>query len=122
MKIYRCAICGNIAVKLTDSGVDMVCCNEVMKELVAGTVDAAAEKHVPEVKIEGDDIHVVVGEVIHPMIPEHYIEWILVETEKSFAVKFLKAGEEPKASFNMKGEKVVAVYEYCNLHGLWKSA
>lgn len=91
-----------------------------MEEIVANTVDAAFEKHIPDVKIDGDTIHVQVGSVIHPMTEEHYIQWVLVETEKGIQRKDLKPNEEPVADFVIKDDKAIAVYAYCNLHGLWK--
>ena len=97
--------------------------NDVVLEgytlLKANTVDAAVEKHVPSVSINNNVLDVVVGSVVHPMLEEHYIMFIAVETENGFMVKYLKPNEEPKASFVLN-EKAIAVYEYCNLHGLWK--
>lgn len=104
-----------------DSGVPMICCGEAMSEIVANTVDASQEKHVPVVKVDGNKVSVEVGSVPHPMEPEHYITFIYLETSKGAQKKFLKPGEAAKADFLMEGEEVVAVYEYCNLHGLWKT-
>lgn len=118
-KFYICRHCGNIIVKLEDSGVPVVCCGEPMQELIPGTVDAAVEKHVPVVSINGDEVEVRVGEVAHPMIPEHFISWILIITETGFQIKNLTAGEEPVVKFKTN-EKVHIAYEYCNIHGLWK--
>lgn len=121
MKFYRCNHCGNIAIKAIDSGVDLVCCGEEMKLLTANTVDAAKEKHVPFVKVSGDSVKVQVGEVEHPMIKEHYIQFIALETKEGYQVKNLLPEELPYREFTIsKGDKVKAVYEYCNLHGLWK--
>jgi len=92
----------------------------VGKELTANTVDAAFEKHVPVIEQNGDTVIVRVGSVEHPSIPEHYIEWILLETEMGFQICYLKPGNKPEATFKVN-EKVVAAYEYCNLHGLWKA-
>ncbi len=91
-----------------------------MELLKANTSDGALEKHVPKVILEGNDVEVVIGEVIHPMIQQHYIEWILLETKKGHQIKYLYPEQEPKHSFTLKDDKLVAVYEYCNLHGLWK--
>ena len=92
-----------------------------LPKIEANVVEAAVEKHVPEVSINGNEIEVVVGSVLHPMIDVHYIEAIVVEYSSSFAVKYLHPGEEPKAKFILpEGEKYVAAYAYCNLHGLWK--
>lgn len=120
-KIFRCKHCGNIITHLTNSGVPVVCCGEKMVELVPNTTDAATEKHVPDVKVEGNKVLVTVGSVEHPMVEEHFIEWILVESKEGIQVKWLKAGEKPTHTFVLsEGDELVAVYEYCNLHGLWK--
>jgi len=100
----------------------MVCCGENMVELVANATDAAGEKHVPVVSVDGNTINVSVGSVAHPMIEEHFIEWIYLETEKGGQMKFLKPGEEPKASFVLENDEPVGAYAYCNLHGLWYGA
>ena len=93
-----------------------------MKELVPGSTDAATEKHVPVVTVSGNKVNVVVGSVEHPMLDVHYIEWIILETNKGFHKYDLKPGERPRGEFLLgEGEEVVAAYEYCNLHGLWKS-
>lgn len=122
MKFYKCKHCGKIITILANEGVPTICCGEEMFELIPGTTDAAVEKHVPVVSIKGNKVDVVVGSVIHPMTPEHFIQFIVLETEKGFQVKELTPSDEPKASFTLaEGEKIVAVYEYCNLHNLWKA-
>ncbi len=122
LKFCKCKHCGNVATKITDKGVKLYCCGEEMKELVAGTTDGAKEKHVPVYEVNGSEVSVVIGEVIHPMIEAHYIEWIGVETTKGFYFKKLNPNDEPKAVFNLTSdEKLVTVFEYCNLHGLWKA-
>lgn len=121
MKFYVCAHCKNVIVKVSDSKVPVFCCGEAMKELVANTTDAATEKHVPVVKVDGNKVAVEVGSTLHPMTPEHLIEWIVLETDKGYTVHHLTADAEPKTTFVLANdEKAVAVYEYCNLHGLWK--
>jgi len=120
VKFYICETCKNIITKIADSKVPVVCCGKPMKELVPGAVDGALEKHVPAVTIEGNTVKVQIGEAIHPMLPEHYIQFIALETKNGVQIKNLKAGEEPKAEFVLAdGDEAVAVYEYCNLHGLW---
>ncbi|MCI7249118.1 MAG: desulfoferrodoxin [Clostridiales bacterium] len=122
MKFFRCDHCGNFVGVINDAGVPMMCCGQKMTEVVAGTTDAAVEKHVPVVTVDGNIVKVVVGSVEHPMIEEHYIEWIALETEKGVQRKTLKAGDAPAAEFALTADdKVVAAYAYCNLHGLWKS-
>ena len=91
-----------------------------MSELVPGSVDAAAEKHVPVISVEGNKVTVTVGEVAHPMLEEHFIKWIVLETAQGSQRKELKAGEQPQAVFMLTDcDKPVAAYAYCNLHGLW---
>ena len=120
IKFYLCETCKNIITKLADSKVPVVCCGKPMKELVPGAVDGALEKHVPAVTVDGKTVKVQIGEVIHPMLPEHYIQFIALETKNGVQIKNLKAGEEPKAEFILADDdEAVAVYEYCNLHGLW---
>lgn len=120
-KFYRCNHCGNIIEMINNTGVPVVCCGEKMQELVANTSDGAKEKHVPVVNIDGENVVVRIGEVDHPMIPAHYIQWIYVQTNLGVMRKHLSFEEGPTASFKLsEGETVVAVYEYCNLHGLWK--
>ncbi len=115
-----CEHCGNIAKKIIDKKVPLVCCGQPMKELVAGTVDASKEKHIPEVVVDGTCLSVTVGAVEHPMEEAHFIEFIYVETENGGMKKKLVPGDAPKADFCICSDKPVAVYEYCNLHGLWK--
>ena len=122
VKFYRCNHCGNIVEKIIDSKVPVVCCGEPMKELIPNTSDGAGEKHVPVVEITGNKVVVRVGEVDHPMIPAHYIQWVYVVTTDKVMRKDLTSDNSPRAEFVLdENEKVVEVYEYCNLHGLWKT-
>ncbi|MBQ1545499.1 MAG: desulfoferrodoxin [Clostridia bacterium] len=122
MKFYICKHCGNIVGMVNDAGVPLVCCGEKMSELVANTTDAAQEKHVPVVTVDGNLVTVEVGSVAHPMLEEHFIQWIALETEQGNQRKPLVPGAEPKAVFALApGDKAIAAYEYCNLHGLWKA-
>lgn len=122
MKFYICLHCGNIIAKVKDSGVPVICCGEAMKELVPNTVDAAKEKHLPVITVSGNIVTVTVGSVLHPMTPEHYIQWICIETKNGRQRKTLEPGKEPKAKFALTdGDEIVAAYAYCNLHGLWKT-
>lgn len=121
MKFYVCKHCGKIIVMLKETAVPTMCCGEAMSELIPGTTDAAVEKHVPVITTEGNKVTVTVGSVAHPMAEEHFIQWILLRTDKGNQRKLLKPGEEPKAEFMLlDGEKPLEAYEYCNLHGLWK--
>lgn len=121
-KYLVCTHCGNVVEVMHASGVEVVCCGEPMQLMIPGTTDAALEKHVPAVTVNGDTVEVQVGSTIHPMLEEHYIGWIWLETELGGQRRSLVPGEEPKATFTVApGDKAVAVYEWCNLHGLWKA-
>ena len=122
LKFFRCEHCGNIIEMVEDKGVPVVCCGQRMTELVAGTSDGAREKHVPVYEVKDNIVHVKVGEVAHPMIPEHYIEWIVLQTKNGVQRKELNPGDKPEACFALcDGDEVEAVYAYCNLHGHWKA-
>ena len=103
------------------SGVSVVCCGQKMTKLEAGTVEASREKHIPVATVEGDTVKVCVGSVTHPMTEEHSILWVYLETDKGGHRKVLSPGEAPEVCFALCGEKPIAVYAYCNLHGLWKA-
>ena len=121
MKFYKCNKCGNIIVNVENNESKPIC-SEEMVELVPKTADFATEKHVPMVKVEGNLVTVTVGSTLHPMTEEHLIQWIALETEQGSQIKYLKPGQEPVVTFALTpGDKVVAAYEYCNLHGLWKA-
>lgn len=122
MKFFKCKKCGKIVALIKASACGTFCCDEEMYELVAGTTDAAVEKHVPVVAVNGGAVDVTVGSVAHPMEEKHFIEWIAVESEQGVQIKNLKPGQEPKASFALtSSDKFVQAYAYCNLHGLWSS-
>lgn len=119
-KFYVCKHCGNVVTFINESGAPLTCCGDLMTQMVPNTVDAATEKHVPVVTIDGDTVTVEVGSVEHPMTPEHYIQWIYLETDKGFQMKYLTPDDKPKAIFTLNGEKAISAFELCNLHGLWK--
>lgn len=122
MKIsfYKCKKCGKVVAMLKGSPCDTICCGEAMTELTANTTDAAVEKHVPVVTVNGNTVEVNVGSVTHPMEEKHFIEWIALETKNGNQLKYLKPGDAPKAVFALTdGDEVVRAYAYCNLHGLW---
>lgn len=122
MKFYKCNHCGNIIVKIEDKGVPVVCCAERMSEIIPGTVDAAREKHVPVVEINENNVKVSVGSVEHPMLEKHHIAWVVLETNNGYQIKYLEVNKQPAANFSLSNDdKVVAAYEYCNIHGLWKT-
>ncbi len=122
MKFYKCEGCGKLAVLFKESKCPTKCCGEAMQEVIPGTTDAAKEKHIPEVTCDGSLVTVKVGSVEHPMLEAHHIEWIILETETGFQKKDLDPTGKPEAVFALApGEKPVAAYESCNLHGIWKA-
>lgn len=118
-QVYKCPICGNIVEVLEAGGGTLVCCGKPMDQLIGNTTDAATEKHVPVIEAIEGGYKVTVGSVTHPMLDEHYIQWIELVTENTVLRKFLKPGEAPVAVF-LTEEKTLYAREYCNLHGLWK--
>ena len=122
MRFFTCEHCGNIIEYIKDVGVPVMCCGQEMTELIPGTSDGAKEKHVPVVTVDGDKVIVEVGAVEHPMVEEHYIQWIAIETTKGCQRRNLDYMDKPRAEFKLTdGETFVSAYEYCNLHGLWKA-
>lgn len=120
-RFYVCKHCGNLIGMIHSAGVPIKCCGENMAELVPNTTDAAQEKHVPVATVSGNTVSVSVGSTEHPMTEDHSIEWVYLQTEKGGQRKAFAAGDAPKATFVLDGDKPVAVYAYCNLHGLWKA-
>ena len=122
MKFYRCKKCGQMVAIVEKKGCPIMCCGEAMEELVPGTSDGAVEKHVPVYEVKDNKVYVTVGEVEHPMIEEHYIQWVAIQTKNGNQRKALLPTDEPKTVFPLlEGDEVLAVYEYCNLHGLFKA-
>ena len=120
-KFFICEHCGNIVGMIHDSGAPLVCCGQKMKKLEAGVVEASREKHIPVVTKEDCLIKVEIGSVAHPMSEEHHIAWVYLQTDRGGQRKCLEVGKEPTVVFAIKDETPVAVYAYCNLHGLWKA-
>ena len=121
MKFYICSKCGKIVGMVRNSRCDTYCCDQPMEEMTANTSDGAHEKHVPVVTVDGNTVKVRVGEVDHPMLDEHFIMWVALETKEGAQRKTLTPGAAPEVTFALsEGDQVVAAYEYCNLHGLWK--
>ena len=122
MDVYKCDICKRTSEELGNGAGVQTCCGQPMRMLDPGTSDGAQEKHVPVVAVDGNRVIVKVGEVEHPSTPEHYIEWIAIQSTNTTQRRELRPGDVPRAEFVLaEGEKLVAVYEYCNLHGLWKA-
>ena len=119
LEVYLCEKCGNIVEMVHEGAGKLVCCGQPMTLLEEQTADATTEKHVPVVEKTEDGVKVTVGSIPHPMIDEHYIEWIEVIADGKAYRQFLNPGDAPEATFCINAEEVTA-REYCNLHGLWK--
>lgn len=120
-RFYTCKHCGNVIGLIHDAGVPVMCCGEKMQAVEPNTVDASKEKHLPVVSVNGNVVSVSVGSVAHPMLEEHFIEWVYLQTEKGGQRKILKAGDSTTVDFSLVDDTPIAVYAYCNLHGLWKT-
>ena len=120
-KFYICPHCGKIVELVNDAGPKPFCCGQKMNELVPNTVEASGEKHIPAVQVGENRVEVNVGSVNHPMEEVHWIEWVQLITDQGSYRKWLNPGQAPNVSFLLNGEKPLAVYAYCNLHGLWKT-
>lgn len=122
LRFFKCAHCGNIVLMVEDAGVPILCCGEKMKELIPGTVEGAAEKHIPVCRVEGNRVSVCVGSTEHPMQEEHSIEWVALETKQGAQLKTMLPGRRPQVSFALcDADEMECAYAYCNLHGLWKA-
>lgn len=122
-EIYKCDICGNIVEVLHAGAGELVCCGKPMRNLIANTVDASKEKHVPVITKTAGGLKVTVGSVPHPMEEKHYIEWIEVHADGKILRQFLKPGQAPEARFEaFASAEQLGAFEYCNLHGLWKAS
>ena len=120
-RFFICEHCGNVIGMIHSAGVPVKCCGQNMTELIPGTVEASLEKHIPVAEVSDNQVKVTVGSVLHPMIEEHSIQWVYLETDKGGHRKNLEVGKDPVVTFALADEKPVAVYAYCNLHGLWKA-
>ncbi len=120
VKFYRCNKCGNLVYLVQESGAPLSCCGEKMTQLIPNTQEAAVEKHIPVVEQTDNSVIATVGSVEHPMVEEHFIQWIALVGQDSIQMKYLSPGEKPSAEFYAKDLESFEVYEYCNLHGLWK--
>ncbi len=122
-KFYICKHCGNIVGLINNAGVPLVCCGEEMTELVPNTTDAATEKHVPVITVDGNRVVVDIGSAPHPMIDEHYIVWVYIQTKNGGQRKELSPQNKPYAEFLLTDDdEIMSAFAYCNLHGLWKSS
>lgn len=122
MTFYRCSVCGQIVAIVKKTGAPLMCCGKPMEQIIPGTTDASVEKHVPVYEVCDGKVFVTVGAAAHPMLPEHFIEWVSIQTKLGNQRKALQPGQEPKVCFSLcEGDEVEAVYAYCNLHSLWKA-
>ncbi len=122
MKVYKCPICGNVVDLFEVGGGQLVCCGQPMVELVALEENEGLEKHLPVIEVDGNNVKVTVGSVLHPMEPNHYITKIFLTYNDKVLRKNLKPGEEPVANFIVDEEfTTLSAYEYCSLHDLWKT-
>lgn len=120
-KFFLCEQCGSVVELIEGAHAPSACCGEKMKALIPGASEGAGEKHIPVYQVQGSTVAVRVGSVDHPMLPEHYIAWISLQTKQGCQRKALRPGDAPAACFSLcEGDEVEAVYAYCNLHSLWK--
>jgi superoxide reductase len=121
IRFFRCRHCKNLEGAIYDSGVEMICCGEPMEEIIPNTTDAAKEKHLPSVTLDGNKVHIKVGSAAHPMEEKHYIQWIYIQTKHGGQRKVLEPGNTPEVDFLLENDEFIAAYAYCNIHGLWKT-
>ncbi len=120
IRFYHCPICGNIVVKITDSGRNLSCCGKEMVALVPKEMEEGNEKHLPFLSSVRDNILTVeIGEKPHPMEKDHHIQWVYLETEKGGQFVRLQPNDPPQVTFCCKKCHPIAIYAYCNVHGLW---
>ena len=120
-RFFICEHCGNLIGTIHDTGVPIMCCGQKMTKLEPGTSEASREKHIPVVSADENTVKAEIGSATHPMAPEHSIFWVYLQTDKGGQRKCLEIGTEPVVTFALADEKPVAVYSYCNIHGLWRS-
>jgi len=121
INFFKCSQCGNIVGLIKNGGAPLVCCAADMVKLTVNTVEASHEKHIPEVTVNGNALAVKIGSIPHPMENAHHINFVYVETKQGGQRKVLAVGAAPEARFVLtEDDRAIAVYEYCNLHGLWK--
>lgn len=121
-QVYRCETCGNIVESLWNGKLPVSCCGHPMKKLVPNVVDAATEKHVPVIERKGNEVTVKVGDIAHPMTPEHYILFIeVLAGDKVYRHDFKEGDTVATAKFLIEEGTDLEARAYCNLHGFWKS-
>jgi superoxide reductase len=119
---YYCEECGHVVFIAVPGAPTLTCCGQDMVRLEANTKDASLEKHVPVIVPEGDKTTIKVGSAPHPMTEEHHIAFVsVVRKDGKVGIAKLDATGVPETTFNMKAEDIGEVYEFCNIHGLWKA-
>ena len=119
-KFYSCRKCDVIVGLVEGSAKGLTCDGEPLEMMRANSVDASREKHVPVVSVAESIVSVKIGSAEHPMTAAHHISWIYLQTKKGGQRRALTIDDKPEAKFALvDGDKPVAVFAYCNLHGLW---
>lgn len=120
LKFFKCRNCGNVVIKVVDSTIIPYCCGKEMEELEPNIIDGKQESHLPAIeRLDYSTLKVCVGSMPHPMTFEHHISFICLETTRGFTIRYLPPCHMPTAFFQISDD-VIAVYAYCNLHGLWR--
>ncbi len=118
----RCRVCGNLVGIINDEGPALYCCKQAMEILVPNSHEASHEKHLPKAEVQRDRVRVNVGGTTHPMENEHHIHWVYLQTDQGGQRFIFEPGQQPQATFLLRpDEHPLAVFAYCNLHGLWKT-
>lgn len=121
INFYNCKTCGNVIIMISSCDIPTSCCDEKMEKIIPGKSEGAHEKHIPVYEVTEHNVTVSVGSTEHPMTPEHFIEWVCIETDDGVQLKKLKPDTPPRVSFAVNGNKIKAVYAFCNQHGLWRA-
>ena len=120
-KFYVCESCNSVLELVEGKDAKPVCAGQAIKPLEVKSLEEGSEKHLPDIYVQDKVVTVQLGTVPHPMIEEHLIQWIELETDRGVYRRRLRAGDEPVVNFRLEDEKPLAVYAYCNLHGLWRA-
>lgn len=118
--VYRCEICGNIIESVHSGSNTLTCCGQLMTKMEPKSGPEGQEKHLPVVEKVGNKLIVRIGSVPHPMIEEHFIEWVEIICGDEIKKVFLHPNQEPIAEFIVDDiKKELTARSYCNIHGLW---
>lgn len=120
-RFYYCETCGNLMIAAIASGVIPYCCDDEMTLLTPNTSDGNKEKHVPVVTFTSEhSLKVNIGSEPHPMTPNHNIRFVCLLTTVGGIIRYLNDDAPPEVCIRFNG-KPIAVYAYCNIHGLWRT-